>query len=102
MGFAPLTNMRVLDFSWNVAGPTATKVLAALGANVVKVEWPSRADPGRALAFSPFQEGVFDSSGFFGMLNVGKRSFTADPTTPIGHETIDKLLQWCDVIVESY
>jgi benzylsuccinate CoA-transferase BbsF subunit len=102
MGFTPLSNMRVLDFSWNVAGPTATKVLAALGANVVKVEWPTRADPGRALSFSPFQEGVFDSSGFFAMLNVGKRSLTADPTTPVGHELIDKLLAWCDVIVESY
>jgi len=102
MTFSPLAGTKVLDFSWNVAGPTATKVLAALGANVVKVEWPARADPGRALGFSPFQEGVFDSSGFFSSVNVGKRSFTTDPTTGAGHALVDKLLAWSDVIVESY
>src|ERR1700761_4188783 len=102
MTFSPLAGTRVLDFSWNVAGPTATKVLAALGADVVKVEWPTRADPGRALGFSPFQEGVFDSSGFFSSVNIGKRSFTADPTSDAGRAVVDKLLGWCDVIVESY
>lgn len=102
MTFSPLSGTRVLDFSWNVAGPTATKVLAALGADVVKVEWPTRADPGRALGFSPFQEGVFDSSGFFSSVNIGKRSFTADPTTEVGHAVVDRLLAWCDVVVESY
>ncbi|MCW2541460.1 MAG: frc 9 [Frankiales bacterium] len=102
MGFAPLAGTRVLDFSWNVAGPTATKVLAALGADVVKVEWPTRADPGRALAFSPFQEGVFDSSGFFSTVNIGKRSFTVDPTSAAGHHIVDELLGHCDIVVESY
>lgn len=102
MTFSPLAGTKVLDFSWNVAGPTATKVLAALGADVVKVEWPTRADPGRALGFSPFQEGVFDSSGFFSEVNIGKRSFTADPTSDAGRAVVDKLLAWCDVIVESY
>ena len=102
MTFSPLSGTKVLDFSWNVAGPTATKVLAALGADVVKVEWPARADPGRALGFSPFQEGVFDSSGFFSSVNIGKRSFTADPTTEAGHAIVDRLLAWCDVVVESY
>ncbi len=101
MTFSPLAGTKVLDFSWNVAGPTATKVLAALGADVIKVEWPTRADPMRA-AIAPDPDGAFDSSGFFSSINTGKRSFTADPTTEAGHATIDKLLAWCDVIVESY
>ena len=49
MTFSPLAGTKVLDFSWNVAGPVSTKVLAALGADVIKVEWPTRADPIRGV-----------------------------------------------------
>ena len=102
MSFAPLENSKVLDFSWNVAGPTATKVLACLGAEVLKVEWPTRPDPGRSFAFSPVQEGVFDSGGFFADLNIGKRSVTLDPNTDTGKDLVERLIATCDVLVESY
>jgi crotonobetainyl-CoA:carnitine CoA-transferase CaiB-like acyl-CoA transferase len=47
-GAMPLSGVRVLDFSWVIAGPTVTRHLAAMGAEVIKIEAPGRGDPGRA------------------------------------------------------
>jgi len=102
MAFTPLEGIRVVDFSWNVAGPTSTKVLAALGADVAKVEWPLRRDPGRAFSFSPVTPGAFDSSGFFADLNMGKRSFTVDPKSSEGLRLLERMISVSDLVVESY
>lgn len=102
MSFLPLTGIRVVDFTWNVAGPGATQVLAALGADVIKVEFPTRPDPGRYIAFSPVTDGNLDSSGFFADTNIGKRGVSIDPRNPDGLRLIEELVEVADVVAESY
>ena len=69
----PLTGMRVVDVTSSLAGPTATQLLAALGADVVKVE-PLAGDHARAWG-PPFLEG---KSAMFLAANAGKRSLAVD------------------------
>ncbi|MCW2541458.1 MAG: frc 9 [Frankiales bacterium] len=88
-----LKGIRVLDFTWNVAGPTCTRILAALGAEVIKVESHTMPDPIRR---SPA------AAGFFANLNLGKRSFTVDAKSREGHELLEQLVAESDVVVESF
>ena len=70
----PLTGMRVLEFSLNIAGPQAGQILAMLGAEVVKVERPQGGDDCRAWG-PPFARG---SSMMFNTMNRGKKSIRLD------------------------
>lgn len=93
----PLQEMRVLDFSTNVAGPTCTAALADFGATVIKVERPGKGDDNRS--FPPMLDGK-GSIHFW--VNRGKKSITLNTNTPEGTEIARKLIMDADVIVESY
>lgn len=97
-----LDDVKVLDFMWVMAGPTATRVLADYGAEVVRIESTRRIDTARTLA--PFHHGVPgpENSGIFKNLNVGKRMLTLDPTRSEGHEVVLDLVRWADVVTESF
>src|SRR5512141_613916 len=73
-GFLPLDGVRVVDVTSSLAGPYCTEILAALGADVVKVEHPQHGDESRAWG-PPFHEG---SSVMFYAANLGKRSLALD------------------------
>ena len=47
----PLEGVKILDFTWSVAGPTMTRYLAGLGAQIFKVEWPKGPDPMRTAMY---------------------------------------------------
>ncbi|MDP6606884.1 MAG: CoA transferase [Dehalococcoidia bacterium] len=100
---APLDGVRVLDLTHYIAGPYATKWLATLGADVVKVERPSSGDPLRAAGpFPPGGEGDREQGGHFLYLNTGKRSVALDLATAEGRDAALHLAAQSDVVIESF
>lgn len=99
----PLANVRVLDFSWSVAGPLMTRNLAALGADIIKVEWPRRPDPMRKAMYRVDEKFKTLNNGvFFANLNIGKRSLTLNMRDAVGLSVAKRLISACDIIVESF
>ena len=96
-----LEGVRVVDLSQGIAGPYCTRLLADLGADVVKVE-PPAGDYARSLG--PFPDDVPDpdKAGLFIHLNGNKKSVTLDIETQSGRVVLRKLLAKADVLVESY
>ncbi len=85
----PLSGMRVLDFSWVIAGPTATRYLAAMGAEVIKVEAPGRGDPGRGM-------------GLHAVLGQAKRGITLDLHQPKAAAIARALAARADIVIENF
>ena len=96
-----LGDIRVLDLSEDMAGPFCTKLLAGLGAEVLKVERPGVGDIARRTG--PFVQDMphLEQSARFLYLNTGKKSITLDIESPMGVEIVQRLLQECDILVES-
>jgi len=96
-----LSDVRVLDLSTSVAGDYCTKLLADLGADVLKVE-PPGGDPVRQLG--PCRDGQQDieTGGLHLYLNANKRSIVADPETPAGRGRIRELSRAADILVETF
>jgi crotonobetainyl-CoA:carnitine CoA-transferase CaiB-like acyl-CoA transferase len=92
-----LNGIRVLDFTQYLAGPTATRLMAELGAEVIKVEQAKSGDPARALPF--LKDG---RSVYFIQQNRGKKSFCIDFSKPEGVELIRALVPKVDVVIENY
>jgi crotonobetainyl-CoA:carnitine CoA-transferase CaiB-like acyl-CoA transferase len=88
-GPMPLSGIRVLDFSWVIAGPTTTRYLAAMGAEVIKVEAPGRGDPGR-------------TSELHTVLGQAKRGIVLDLKKPEAVEIARALAERSDVLVENF
>jgi len=92
----PLSGIRVLDFTAFVAGPYCTRLMADLGADVIKVE-PPHGDLLRAV--SPIHR---EHSTYFGQLNLGKRSLSIDLKKPNALEVVTHLAAQSDVLVENF
>ena len=97
MSLTPLTGMRVLDVTTSIAGPYCAQILAALGADVVKVERPDTGDDGRAWG-PPFWNG---EGTMFLSANAGKRSLALSLRDPRGREALLRLVDGADVFLQS-
>jgi crotonobetainyl-CoA:carnitine CoA-transferase CaiB-like acyl-CoA transferase len=96
-----LQDIRVLDLTRVLAGPTCTQMLADLGAEVIKIERPEAGDDTRGFA-PPFWPGTKESAYFLGA-NRNKKSVTLDIAKPEGQAIIHRLLEsGCDILVENF
>src|SRR6516225_12120828 len=91
-----LSGLRVLDLTRFVAGSQATMLLAAMGAEVIKIEVPP-GDPYRAQG----TERVNGESALFLALNAGKRSVAIDFRAPAGRQALEPVLASADMLMEN-
>ncbi|MBI1845388.1 MAG: CoA transferase [Candidatus Rokubacteria bacterium] len=102
---AALEGVRVLDLTWVLAGPYATKILADHGAEVIKVESRHRPDVtrfGRGLYLSRRADHHPDASGYFNNFNRNKRSVALNLRRPEAVEVLRALAARSDVVVENF
>ncbi len=91
-----LEGVRVLDFTQYLAGPSCTRLLMELGADVIKVELSPDGDPSRPI--TPQRNGM---SGLFAQQNRGKRSVALDLHQPESIQAIMRMIPDIDVVVEN-
>lgn len=93
MSNLPLKDIKVIEFSHMVMGPSAGMILADLGAEVIKVE-PIGGDKTRKLKGS--------GAGYFAMYNRNKQSIAVDMKSKDGREIVSKLVTEADVVIENF
>jgi crotonobetainyl-CoA:carnitine CoA-transferase CaiB-like acyl-CoA transferase len=88
--------LRVLDFSTTIAGPHCTRMLADMGAEVIKIE----SAEGETMRTRPPVRNGFSTT--FGQLNVGKKSLVLDLKSPEGIDVVRRLAAGADILVENF
>ncbi|MFN0096608.1 MAG: CaiB/BaiF CoA transferase family protein [Dehalococcoidia bacterium] len=98
----PFEGVRVLDLTMMWAGPFATKLLAEMGAEVLKIESPRAWDNIRTLIPQPGIADPWNSSYYFNEYNRNKKSVTLDLAQPRGVDVFLDLVAQSDVVIENY
>jgi crotonobetainyl-CoA:carnitine CoA-transferase CaiB-like acyl-CoA transferase len=93
----PLAGLRVLDLATLFAGPLAATMLGDFGAEVVKVEHPTKPDPSRG--HGPSRDGI---GLWWKVLGRNKRTITLDLSRPGGRATLLRLAATADVLIENF
>src|SRR6478736_2883422 len=88
--------LRILDFSTTIAGPHCTRMLADMGAEVIKIE----SVEGETMRTRPPVRNGFSTA--FGQLNVGKKSLVLDLKSPDAVEIVRRLVAGADILVENF
>ena len=95
-----LPGVRVLDLGQGISAPYCAKILAHMGAEVIKVE-PPEGDAARRMGPFPGDRPHPEKSGLFLVLNANKYGITLDLASPDGAEALRKLAASADIVVEN-
>jgi crotonobetainyl-CoA:carnitine CoA-transferase CaiB-like acyl-CoA transferase len=98
----PLDGLKLLDFTWVMAGPMAVRYLSDAGATVVHIESAARPDSARAV--TPHADGKADpdTSGLHANLNCDKLALSLDLSVPESRDVVLRLVDWADAVIENY
>lgn len=99
-----LAGTRVIDLTYSYAGPYLTKLMADMGAEVIKVEACQRPELSRPLilAENELDEQWWNRGGYFNLGHRNKYGITLNLTTPQGREVLKELIKISDVLIEAY
>lgn len=97
----PLAGVTVVDFTRVYAGPYCTRLMADLGANIIKIERPGEGDEVRYAGLQLDPEHP-NQSMYFVRMNVGKRSIAIDLANPGARDLVLELVRKADVVVENF
>lgn len=98
----PLDGIRVIDLSQGIPGSFCARLMADQGADVIKVECPSRGDPTRRLAPFPGMVPQSEAGGTFQYVNLGKRGVTLNVDCESGRRVLRKLAGTAQALIESF
>jgi crotonobetainyl-CoA:carnitine CoA-transferase CaiB-like acyl-CoA transferase len=98
----PLAGIRIVDFCWAIAGPLGTRLLADLGADVIKVESGHRLDPIRYIGPQPPDLRSVDTNGVFNDCSANKRAVTLNLDTEDGRALAARLIATADVVTANF
>jgi len=97
----PLEGIRVIEYCSRVSGPYCAKIMADLGAQVLKIDSPRVGDESRYMGPFAGNDPHPEKSGFFLYLNTNKRGLTLNPGKPKGKDIFEKLVKNADVLIED-
>ncbi|MDY6893572.1 MAG: CoA transferase [Chloroflexota bacterium] len=97
-----LSDMKILDLSWYIAGPYCAKYFADFGADVLKIEKPGGGDPARGMGPFYKDDPHPEKSGTFLLLNTNKKGITLNLKSSTGKKIFKELVKDADMVVESF
>ena len=98
----PFEGLRVLDLTWFWSGPYAMMMLAAFGADVVKIESSQRPDPYRYIWALTARESWWEWSPLWVDTNAGKRSLALDMSSAEGKELFERMVAEADIVISNF
>jgi crotonobetainyl-CoA:carnitine CoA-transferase CaiB-like acyl-CoA transferase len=97
-----LSDVKILDLSWYIAGPYCAKILADYGADIIKVEKPGEGDPARTMGPFHNDEPHPEKSGLFLHLNTNKKGITLNLKSNTGRKILKELVSDVDILINSF